>query len=237
MDGACSMDIWAWQAIPSQYPGDCKITMCSVSGEAEVVEDPSDLPDDGNSCTVDTCEGDTPANTVLPDKQACLDYPFGVCSKGKCKECSEPLGSFSCPDNKQCDYERCTPIVCVNGMKDVASGETMTDCGGPYCKGCYANSVCATGSDCMSGVCQGGKCQAPTHTDGVKNADETGVDCGYPGGPPNSCKDGEGCLAPTDCKSAVCYQGLCQAPTCTDATKNGTETGIDCGEGCSPCQN
>jgi len=237
VEGACWLEIWFGEAVPNQYPGDCKITMCSIFGEAEVVEDPSDFPDDGNFCTADTCEGDTPVNTVLSDKQACPDHPFGLCSKGKCVECSALLGSYHCPENTVCWYQRCVPPVCVNGKKDVDVGETMTDCGGPYCRTCFTGGACAKGSDCEYGVCQGGKCQAATHSDGVKNADETGIDCGYPGGPPNSCKDGDGCLAATDCESAVCYKGLCQVPTCTDATKNGTETGVDCGGGCSSCQN
>lgn len=51
----------------------------------------------------------------------------------------------------------------------------------------------------------------PTCTDGIKNGNETGVDCG----------------------------GTCPPcpvlPTCTDGIKNGTETGIDCGGNCKPC--
>ena len=65
---------------------------------------------------------------------------------------------------------------------------------------------------------------------------ETGVDCGYPGGPKNACKDGEACAFHDDCRSSVCYDGVCQAPNCTDAVQNGLETGIDCGGECSsPC--
>jgi len=78
-------------------------------------------------------------------------------------------------------------------------------------------------------------CQAPTHTDGIKNDDETGVDCGYPAGPTYACADGEGCKDASDCKSAVCYSGICLAPTCKDAVKNGSETRPDCGGECPPC--
>jgi hypothetical protein len=39
-----------------------------------------------------------------------------------------------------------------------------------------------------------------------------------------------------DCLSLVCSSGTCQAPTCSDNWKNGTETGIDCGGmECKPC--
>jgi hypothetical protein len=234
VDGACSMDIWAGLEVPSQYPGDCKITMCSFLGEAEVLTDPTDFPDDGNICTADTCDGDTPVITVLPDKTPCAEHPFGVCSKGVCKECSSPLGSYVCPDKLYCAYEYCVPPVCGNGQKD--AGETTKDCGGPQCRPCGIGDACLQGSDCLDHACINGKCTAPTHSDGVKNAGEAGTDCGYPGGPPNSCKDGDGCFAAEDCESRVCYQGKCQVPTCTDATKNGAETGPDCGGGCTPCQ-
>lgn len=50
----------------------------------------------------------------------------------------------------------------------------------------------------------------PTHTDGVQNGDEEGVDCG--GSSPTAC------------------------PTCTDGIQNGDETGIDCGgTSCDEC--
>jgi hypothetical protein len=95
------------------------------------------------------------------------------------------------------------------------------------------------GTDCASGVCQDFICQKATHSDGVKNDSETGVDCGYPEAPAHSCEDGEGCFASDDCASFVCYGGTCNPPTCSDSVMNGLETGVDCGvgiENCPPCQ-
>ena len=75
---------------------------------------------------------------------------------------------------------------------------------------------------------------AATCSDGVKNGAETGVDCG--GGTCPPCAATKGCLVATDCQSAVCTAGVCQAPTCTDGVKNGAETGVDCGGGtCAAC--
>jgi len=49
-----------------------------------------------------------------------------------------------------------------------------------------------------------------TCSDGIKNGNETGVDCG----------------------------GSCSAcPTCSDGVKNGSEAGVDCGGSCAPCNN
>ena len=232
--GACELEIWWGEPIPNQYPGDCKMNRCSVKGEVEVVADPSDFPDDGNWSTIDTCEGDMPANTNSPPESPCPGAIQGICDGGKCQDCSLSLKVY-CPMGYSCDGDECTPYQCLNAKLD--GQETYMDCGGPVCRKCGSPSWCKIDSDCKSGVCKEGECAFPSTTDGVKNGEETGVDCGYPGGPPYTCKDGEGCKLATDCKSAVCYKGLCQAPTCFDTTKNGAETGVDCGGGCPSCQN
>ena len=56
--------------------------------------------------------------------------------------------------------------------------ETGVDCGGPSCAPCASGGGCSIPSDCQSGVCTGGVCQAPTCSDGIRNGAETDVDCG-----------------------------------------------------------
>ncbi len=68
----------------------------------------------------------------------------------------------------------------------------------------------------------------PVPTDGIKNGDETDVDCGGAGDAPR-CADGKSCNAGTDCVSQVCKAGRCQAPRPDDGVKNGDETDVDCG--------
>ncbi len=70
-------------------------------------------------------------------------------------------------------------------------------------------------------------------SDGVKNGDETGVDCGGTCAPAKRCADGAACRSGNDCASSAC-NGTCQAPSCADGVKNGTETGFDCGGSCAP---
>jgi hypothetical protein len=233
-EGDCKVEIWASKAIPNQFPGDCKVTVCSPEGDLVVWLDPSDIPLDNNPCTFDLCEGDTPSNAVLPDKSPCPGESSGICESGRCKDCSEALSFEQCPDDLICDWDTCVPISCVNGQWD--GEETYPGCGGSICQTCGPEKYCAQGDDCDTGVCEKGVCQYPSTTDGVKNGSEAGVDCGYPGGPPNTCNDGDTCGAPAHCKSGVCYLGLCQPPSCTDATKNGTEIGPDCGGECASCQ-
>jgi len=98
---------------------------------------------------------------------------------------------------------------------------------GPVTTLCKDGEKCAGAADCVSKICFGGTCQTPAPADGIKNGDETDVDCGGSKSP--ACADGKGCLAVADCTSGVCTSGKCQAPTATDGVRNGDETGVDCG--------
>lgn len=71
-----------------------------------------------------------------------------------------------------------------------------------------------------------------TCDDGIKNQDETDIDCG---GSCNPCADGMNCLSNSDCISNYCYDDTCRTPSCFDGIKNQGEEGIDCGDPCKPC--
>jgi hypothetical protein len=71
-------------------------------------------------------------------------------------------------------------------------------------------------------------------SNGKRDGDETGVDCG--GMTCSACKDGGGCKFGPDCVSLVCAGSTCLAPACDDKAKNGGETDVDCGGmTCSTC--
>ncbi len=116
-----------------------------------------------------------------------------------------------------------------------APGDASADATAPA----DAAPQCAKATDCTSKVCINGTCAPPTCSDGVKNEDETDLDCGGMICP--ACDTQKDCAVGTDCTSKVCADlgqgaGLqCQAPTCTDMVTNGTETATDCGGSCSPC--
>ena len=79
----------------------------------------------------------------------------------------------------------------------------------------------------------------PTCNDGIKNGDETGVDCGGSCTPCQveaTCTDGiqNGDETGVDCGGS-CTPCQVEA-TCTDGIQNGDETGVDCGGSCVPCQ-
>ena len=61
---------------------------------------------------------------------------------------------------------------------------------------CGDQMKCAAARDCKSGVCKDKVCASPAVDDGVKNGDETDVDCG---GSCGGCGYGQACGGPGDC--------------------------------------
>lgn len=78
------------------------------------------------------------------------------------------------------------------------------------------------------------KCQ-----DGIKNNDESGIDCG---GPCLGACPEQPCSGNADCASGKCSKGECLKPTCSDKILNGRERTLDvcpkssgCDEGSEEC--
>ena len=104
------------------------------------------------------------------------------------------------------------PPGCENGKRD--PGETGSDCGGP-CGPCSAGNGCLEPTDCLSLVCTGNICQAPTCGDGIANGDE-------------ACDDGnadntDACNA--SCEPARCGDGVVwtQLEQCDDGNLDDTD--------------
>jgi len=126
---------------------------------------------------------------------------------------------------------------CDNGLKD--SGETDIDCGGRCLpQKCDLNNSCALDIDCDSGFCNSSKiCATPYCNDSVKNGNETDKDCG--GNCEKKCEIGKNCKIDTDCTSGKCSatSGKCeQKDHCKNKQQDLTETDIDCGGDCLPCE-
>jgi hypothetical protein len=144
----------------------------------------------------------------------------------------------------------------VGGRHDAtgvpSDAKKPVDAGGCGASGplCPNGERCTTASECESGACSSGVCSPPppSCTDGVKDGQETDIDCG--GSLCPACGTGKSCDVAKDCVSQVCTAGGCQAPTGSDGVLNDSETDVDCGgallangqpnpssDGASPCGN
>jgi plastocyanin len=121
----------------------------------------------------------------------CYTGPAGTQGVGACA-----AGTQTCANGAfgACTGERLPVVETCNGVDD--------DCNGSADDGGAAAA-------CTSGVCSAGACQAPTCTDGVRNGDETGPDCGGTSCP--ACAAGLACAIDADCLSGMCFESVCRA--------------------------
>lgn len=129
----------------------------------------------------------------------------GICNPGYA-DCDKSAAN-GCEVNTASDSNNCGACghACTAGM--ICSG------GACLCNSnCAIGSVCSSGSTCASGVCNSGACAASSCSDGVRNGNETDVDCG--GGSCPACRMGKTCAAGTDCVSSNCQGQVCAAGTC-----------------------
>jgi hypothetical protein len=115
-------------------------------------------------------------------------------------------GSLFCSVNNVC----ANAPSCFDGLKN--GFESDVDCGGGTCAKCPDNRTCGSNGDCASGTCAQNVCKQPIPqcNDGLKNGNETDVDCG--GGTCAKCSDGKLCLQASDCQSGQCSGNRCTQP-------------------------
>jgi hypothetical protein len=165
------------------------------------------------------------------------------CGGGICIPCGAGL---PCGGPEDCLSGECAVGLCTEPEWTCDDGfrtglETDVDCGGGVCPRCETGFACLRsedcGSDCSPGprgvlLCDGVfACQ-----NGVRDGHETDIDCGGPFCLP--CRGGQSCSDDRDCGSEICRAGTCEtyAATCGNGSRDGTETGVDCGgRGCVPC--
>ncbi|MDB4935038.1 MAG: hypothetical protein JWP87_2010 [Labilithrix sp.] len=185
----------------------------------------------GTDCTSGVCDPGT--NTC--SAAACTDTVQNA------DETDTDCGGSCAPTYKCADTKKCgVPADCVSGVCDAATltctapacndnvfngTETDVDCGGSCAPAnkCADAKGCAAGTDCTSGVCSpiAQICVAPLCGDGVKNGDETDVDCG--GACATKCAVAQSCAANGDCATGACDVGLtnkCLAIACGTADEH-----------------
>ncbi len=146
-----------------------------------------------------------------------------------CKPCS---AQRKCTSGAQCASGLCDP----SGRCSLPTQCGPDDCGGP-CGPCPMSKPCAVPTDCASLVCRSNACAAPSCSDGVRNGNETGVDCGDPQFACPSCGVGAPCVTDGSCASGLCVLSRCAAAdACFNRLRDSGEPDVDCGGAlCGPC--
>jgi hypothetical protein len=203
--------------IAEQKPGDCLRSVCRAGLELDTA-DPTDVKDDGESCTVDTCTDGKPVSTPVASGTACEDgAKKGGCVKGACvTSCKDKPGA--CDDGEACTVDSCDTKkdACVFAKLDVIDtpgmGQTSNDCRRHRCVDGKDTNV-VDNTDLPKSM---GDCYAPACVEGVATTPPLpyGTACSDGGG--RIC-DGGGkcvqCFAASDCTDLP-EDGPCQIRTC-----------------------
>jgi hypothetical protein len=221
--GKCATTLVAdGTAVTAQTTGDCKKVVCDGAALTKSVDDDTDAPDDMNDCTINACSKGVSAPKPEVAGTACITAGGKFCDgAGACVECSDPSHCASLV----CQSNNCVDASCADGVQN--GSETDKDCGGAACQHCADGLGCATGTDCVSQVCDTAntkKCQAPTCSDGVRNGTEVGVDCG---GSCSACGFGTGCVADSDCATGYCVGFKCDAKVLAPGQSSAYDIAVD----------
>lgn len=143
--GACGFgDVPAGVPLSDQVSGDCQLAVCDGAGAEMVIPDEVDIADDGNPCTVETCENGTSVSVPEPAGAPC-GSGLSCDGAGACVEC---LVANDCPgSDTACMARTCTAGVC--GIQFQADGAPCND-----------GLFCSVGDACVAGVCQAGVAQS-----------------------------------------------------------------------------
>ncbi len=218
--------------VTAQTAGDCKKAQCDGSGNITSVNDDSDLPDDSNPCTDDSCSAGTPANTPKSPGTKC--GASGVCNAaGKCVGCNAPT---DCPGNDdECKKRTCTANVCglsFTPANTPLASQTAGDCKQAVCDGSgnigsinLDTDPIVDGKECTQDLCTAGTPSNPPENQTKTCTESGGKFCDGAG----SCVE---CNSATTCGGGTCTNNQC-APTVTSTVPADGANGIAISTGIS----
>jgi hypothetical protein len=195
--------------------GDCQRRMCDGAGGVDVVADDTDLPVDGNDCTLDRCSGGVASNPVVEAGVACAQDGGAVCDgAGACIQCRV---AADCPgSDTECSTRTCTGGICGATLVPFATplaAQVPGDCSLAVCDGAGGTTtepadadLPVDGNACTADRCAGGVASNPPVA--------PGTGCTGPDG--GAICDGSG--ACVQCVTAATCPGAdaeCQQRTCT----------------------
>lgn len=135
----------------------------------------------------------------------------GVCDgHGSCVEC---VNASDCPAASECHVRSCVSRSCVLAVAGAGtacgSSLNLVCDGAGHCVGCNHDADCTGNRSCDSNhTCQ------DLCSDGIKDYDESDVDCG---GSCPTCPNGKLCATNVDCASDYCVDGYCCNSDCSFA--------------------
>jgi hypothetical protein len=172
------------------------------------------------SCGLYACNGGgTACDTMCAADTDCASGNY--CMGNACV--AQLANGTACTTNDQClqglcsaSTNKCATATCTDTVQD--GDETDVDCGGGMfmgaaaCPPCANGKMCLVDADCVDGNCYvtgGGMGQLTCHAnlcmDGIKDGNETDIDCG--GGTCPTCANGQHCMSGADCMSGMCNMG------------------------------
>jgi len=204
--------------VASQIVGDCRVNQCDSYGGIEMVPDATDVNDDSNPCTTDTCNAANVVHTPVQSGTTC-GGSLQCDGQGSCVNC---VVAADCPAaTNTCLVRTCTNGVC--GTTNATSGTPCDDgnacsrsdtCQNGLCTG-FVPVVCSVLDQCHdAGTCDraSGLCSNPTKTDGT------------------ACNDGNACTQSDTCQHGACTGAnpvVCGAlDQCHNAGTCNTGTGL-----------
>ncbi|MFO0661250.1 MAG: hypothetical protein U0165_15670 [Polyangiaceae bacterium] len=178
--------------VAAQTQGDCNVDQCNGSGAIETVPSATDVEDDGNPCTQDSCNAGVRVHDPVPVNTSCGD-PLKCNAVGQCVGC---IDSGDCPvPTNSCLVATCNAGVC--GTANKSDGTACND-----------GNACTQSDTCQAGACTGAfqwfvlrldQC----HTAG--SCDSSTGQCSNPNAPDGqSCNDGNACTQTDSCQSGTC---------------------------------
>jgi hypothetical protein len=229
--GACTLATFPESAVSMQTKGDCKTVVCTDQGDKASSTDASDVPDDGNPCTKDSCMGGSPSHQAVPNGTLCVSTILS-CDSGACP-C---FGSICSADAGPCRYSLCKAGLCSydpvpKGQVLAPAWQTPGNCQRLVCDGDGHvvpepddADVSPSGGPCSIRSCSDGavlQYPAPLHT---------ACPAGYCDGKGwcLGCTKGSQCPAGGPCTLAVCEDGRCALADAPMASLAAEQPSGDC---------
>jgi len=205
---------------PEQKAGDCTRIVCTETGDKSDEVDDNDLPDDLESCTVDSCSNGTPVHEKRPDDTACTrGDAAGLCKDGVCTiECGPSFPA--CNDGNACTEDTCNAntgacsFAALDGLPTPDVMIVQGDCKQEICINGKSTAIADDadlpndGDSCTTGTCVGG---VPSQM-----ATSAGAPCTGPNGPGYCDEMGKKCV---ECSAAIqcpLPMGPCQERACVN---------------------